>query len=447
MTTADDYINTVLDMLPHTMPSRVQIATELRGHIDERLAQGQTIDEILRQLGDPAQLADSYLSAEPLVSAPFLSRAAAKIIDVIVLLLVMCPLAWALSQLVPPDFRPVVMLLIVLVGGSVVFGVYTALTERRYGRTLGKRMMGLRVVRESGARIGLGQAVVRQLPAFFQVYWIDACFALFTDKSQRAFELLSKTRVVRALVFSVLLFVAAPVFARSAVIGPPPGALIDVGGRKLHVRCSGAGAPTVVLEAGASAFAIDWSLVQPEIARTNRVCSYDRSGHGWSDGYQRTPSEIVSDLHVLMGAIGEKPPYVMVGASMGGIYTRLYQAQYPAEVAGLVFVDGSHERFLFTLFEGKGVPIGSLTAEQIRTTIPPGATNVPRRPPQTGAPFDHLPADLYKVRIALETQLITSVPESVPHEVVLAFVEGQRAAFSKLRELSKQEHHVLKSAY
>src|SRR5438067_7809623 len=64
---------------------------------------------------------------------------------------------------------------------------------------------------------------------------------------------------------------------------PPPGRLVDVGGRKLHLLCSGAGSPTVILEAGASAFAIDWALVQPEIARTNRVCSYDRAGHGWSD--------------------------------------------------------------------------------------------------------------------------------------------------------------------
>ena len=57
---------------------------------------------------------------------------------------------------------------------------------------------GIRVVSETGARISLGQAIVRQLPMFLQVYWIDAMFALFTDKSQRAFEMLSKTRVVRA---------------------------------------------------------------------------------------------------------------------------------------------------------------------------------------------------------------------------------------------------------
>ena len=199
--TEDDYINRVLDMLPNTLPSRAQIATELRGHIGERVSQRQPLDEVLRQLGDPAALADSYLSAEPLVSAPFWSRAAAKIVDVMVLLVVICPVAWLISQLVPPGFRPLIMLLTVFAGGSIVFGVYTMVAERRYSQTLGKHLLGLQVVRETGARISMGQAFVRQLPALLQVYWIDVCFALFTDKSQRAFELLSKTRVVRALAF------------------------------------------------------------------------------------------------------------------------------------------------------------------------------------------------------------------------------------------------------
>jgi uncharacterized RDD family membrane protein YckC len=78
------------------------------------------------------------------------------------------------------------------------FCLYTAIAEYRFGTTIGKHLLGLRVVRESGAGIGFGQSVVRQLPAFLQVGWIDVLFALFTDRRQRAFELLSKTRVVRA---------------------------------------------------------------------------------------------------------------------------------------------------------------------------------------------------------------------------------------------------------
>jgi uncharacterized RDD family membrane protein YckC len=199
VTTADDYVNRVLDMMPSGMPSRAQIAAELRGHIAERLAHGHTLDEVLRKLGDPSTLADSYLAAEPLVSAPFGARATAKLIDVLCVFAAVIPTALLLTQLVAPSgFRPVVFICLALVGGSVSFGAYTMAAERRSGRTIGKRLRGLRVVAESGARISVGQAIVRQLPMFLQMYWIDVMFALFTEKSQRAFELLSKTRVVRA---------------------------------------------------------------------------------------------------------------------------------------------------------------------------------------------------------------------------------------------------------
>ena len=80
--------------------------------------------------------------------------------------------------------------------GLIAFSVYTATAEYRAGGTLGKQLMGIRVVRESGARIGLGQAWLRQLPFFGQFFFIDALFALFTERRQRAFELLTKTRAV-----------------------------------------------------------------------------------------------------------------------------------------------------------------------------------------------------------------------------------------------------------
>jgi uncharacterized RDD family membrane protein YckC len=198
MTTADDYINTVLKMMPPTMTHREQIAAELRSHIAERLAHGHALDAVLGQLGDPATLADSYLSAEPLVSADFISRAIAKIVDVVAALAVMCPIAWMVSRLMPPGFGPPVMILVGIGGGSIVCAVYTIVSEYRRGQTVGKRVQRIRVVGETGSCISLGRAVVRQLPMFLQVYWIDVMFALFTDKSQRAFEMLSKTRVVRA---------------------------------------------------------------------------------------------------------------------------------------------------------------------------------------------------------------------------------------------------------
>jgi uncharacterized RDD family membrane protein YckC len=200
--TIDDYINRVLAAMPAATPQRSQIAMELRGHIAERMQGGQSADDVFRQLGDPVRLAESYLSAVPLASAPAGARTMAKILDFALVVVFTGAAAGLfagfLAQFVPFDFMLALAPLIVLVGGSFVFAIYTIATEYASGATLGKRAMRLRVVQESGARISLGQAIVRQLPMFLQVYIIDALFALFTEKRQRAFELLSKTRVVTA---------------------------------------------------------------------------------------------------------------------------------------------------------------------------------------------------------------------------------------------------------
>lgn len=248
-----------------------------------------------------------------------------------------------------------------------------------------------------------------------------------------------------ACLMCAVLGIAASLLAQVADIGQPPGSLIDIGGRKLHLHCTGKGTPNVILEAGASAFAIDWALVQPEIARTNRVCSYDRAGSGWSDPAPgvRTPAAVVTDLHATLAATGLKPPYIMVGASMGGIYVRLYDLTYPGEVAGLVLVDPASEDRLFARFEGKGVTIASLTAEQLRSTIPPGPMTVPRRSPQTGTPFDLLPHNLYETRVVLETRLIASIPRSISRDIVVASAEGERDTLAKLLALRTSQLHPL----
>jgi uncharacterized RDD family membrane protein YckC len=196
-TTADGFISRVLDALPTATPRRHQIAMELRSHIAERLSSGLPLDAVLAQLGDPLALAESYLSAVPLVPGSFWARAAARIVDLLIVAAVLAPfglLAWFAS---PPEVMPLFVLGYVLLG-SLLFAAYPIVTEAVYGKTVGKHLMGLRVVRESGARISLAQSIVRQLPVFLQVFWIDALFALFTERHQRAFELLSKTRVVRA---------------------------------------------------------------------------------------------------------------------------------------------------------------------------------------------------------------------------------------------------------
>ena len=106
------------------------------------------------------------------------------------------------------------------------------------------------------------------------------------------------------------------VSAHAADLFPPPGKLVDIaGGHKLHLNCTGKGSPTVILIAGASSFSIDFALVQPALARTNRVCSFDRAGYAWSDsfGIVDDAKQVVRDLRAVLAKAGERRPYVLVG--------------------------------------------------------------------------------------------------------------------------------------
>lgn len=198
MTTATQYIDTVLAMLPRTTPRRAQIAAELRDHIEEGLAHGTPLERVLADLGTPAELATSYLAAVPLVPASHGARLLAKLVDAGIAV-VATALVASLAVFAPTDGLRAAIVVGALIGGGVAWFVYTVLAEHRSGATWGKRRFGLHVVRESGARIGLGEAIVRQLPLALEIVWLDALFVLFTDRRQRAFELLSKTRVVQVV--------------------------------------------------------------------------------------------------------------------------------------------------------------------------------------------------------------------------------------------------------
>jgi pimeloyl-ACP methyl ester carboxylesterase len=126
---------------------------------------------------------------------------------------------------------------------------------------------------------------------------------------------------------------------------PTPGKMVDIGGQRLHLHCTGEGERTVILEAGLGGGVLDWSLVQPELARFTRVCSYDRSGTGWSEAgtQSRNAEQIVRELHSLLERAEIKPPFILVGHSIGGVYVQLYSRRYPDEVAAMVLVDSSHE--------------------------------------------------------------------------------------------------------
>jgi pimeloyl-ACP methyl ester carboxylesterase len=170
---------------------------------------------------------------------------------------------------------------------------------------------------------------------------------------------------------------------------PPPGRLVDVGGWKVHLNCTGAivpSRPTVVLEAGIGDFSVEWSLVQPELSKSARVCSYDRAGDGWSElgPYPRTMRQIAYELHTLLANAGERPPFLLVGHSYGGVLVRQYQATYPSEVAGLVLIEAGVDDPVRILPDGKLGHASDLPADKpipaVKTSnplresdIPPGA--------------------------------------------------------------------------
>ena len=207
-----------------------------------------------------------------------------------------------------------------------------------------------------------------------------------------------------------------------ATVPSPPGKLIDVGGHRLHIDCAGTGNPTIVMEAGAGDFSFDWSLVKPKVARFARVCTYDRAGYAWSETgpTPRTMEQIVYELHTGLKNAGVKSPYVLVGHSLGGLIVRVYTAQYPKEVAGMVLVDSSHEDQLIVIMDrttkkervvhwrelssGREIP-------PIQTTMPsPVASNksqgIARATPQSklDAPYDKLPMNPQQMRLWAMTQ-------------------------------------------
>jgi pimeloyl-ACP methyl ester carboxylesterase len=137
---------------------------------------------------------------------------------------------------------------------------------------------------------------------------------------------------------------------------PVDDRLVDVGGYRLHLKCAGAGGPTVVLEAGLGGSSDGGIKVMPEVAKFTRVCAYDRAGEGKSDPAPRRLThvgtrtyielrdgeDVVRDLHALLSNANENGPYVIVGHSLGGLYSILYAGTYPKSVAGMVLEDSSH---------------------------------------------------------------------------------------------------------
>ena len=143
----------------------------------------------------------------------------------------------------------------------------------------------------------------------------------------------------------------------TADVSPPAGASTanddtlvdgnyDVGGHELYLRCKGTGSPTIVYLHG-SITRTDVNpvsnarAIENRISETNRFCAYDRRNVGRSDTVDavQTPEAVLSDLRSLLAVAEIEPPYVLLGASFGGLPAYLFANTYPDEVIGMVLLD------------------------------------------------------------------------------------------------------------
>jgi pimeloyl-ACP methyl ester carboxylesterase len=249
-----------------------------------------------------------------------------------------------------------------------------------------------------------------------------------------------------------------------------PGELVDIGGRKLNLRCAGSGAPVVLLEAGALTDSITWRSVQPLVANRTRVCSYDRAGYGFSDDgpAPRDVDADAADLNALIKAAKIPVPVVLVGHSLGTNIVRRFADRHASDVAGLVLVDpppqhtsefsvawvkadkeGSEQRIAFATACAKAASEGKLAkpegplAQCIRAPDPryPDALNAAIRAQKEKPPFWHTLISEMQANLALFEQPVSAEESrgSIPLIVLSASdpFEGAPAAGKQAMESAR----------
>lgn len=219
MSTVESYVERVMKGVPRALPQRNRIELEVRAHLMESLEAGRSEAEAVNHMGPPEEVARSFLAEVELRLAGLGRRIAAFLIDMSLGLGIVFSAALFVAILGPGlgvlDLHDATgwlsdpgagadMARMLASAAMVLFGLtaaaasflYFPVLEHLYGQTLGKWLLNIAVVRESGLRVGVLPAVVRRLPLFFEFFWLDALFAPFTERKQRAFDMVAKTIVV-----------------------------------------------------------------------------------------------------------------------------------------------------------------------------------------------------------------------------------------------------------
>lgn len=208
MKSVDKYIQEVLNHIHASPAERERFEADLRAHFQEAMEAGESFEQVAARLGPPLEVAEGFMAEVSLVYAGFWRRLAAFAIDMLLIFLVLgtvLSISAILANLVPREPRGFEILvgavLIALIIGFVLVGfgtvfLYFPILEGRFGQTLGKRLLGLRVLKESGMKIGYREAFLRRISYYFEVIVVDALFIPFTEKRQRAFDIVARTVVV-----------------------------------------------------------------------------------------------------------------------------------------------------------------------------------------------------------------------------------------------------------
>jgi pimeloyl-ACP methyl ester carboxylesterase len=181
--------------------------------------------------------------------------------------------------------------------------------------------------------------------------------------------------------------------AATAVAQAGGGKMIDVGGHRLYIECTGSGGPAVILQPGLGASSSAWASIAPAVAATTTVCAYDRAGHGRSD--EAGPQDgiaLAADLHTLLERAGIPGPYLLVGHSSGGPYVRVFAAQYPDEVAGMVLLDAQPADAFTALPQYPGV----YSMFETISTLSPSLARIGLLAPLLGLPADESTAPIVR---------------------------------------------------
>ena len=250
--------------------------------------------------------------------------------------------------------------------------------------------------------------------------------------------------------------------ATSSNPAPSSGRTFVVNGHRLYINCVGSGAPTVVLFNGLGEWTPNWAWVQANVARTTRVCAFDRAGEGWSGGNatREDGHQLASDLHGLLQAAHVRGPYVLAGHSVGGTYALVYAAQYPRQVAGVALIDSAtpyqfdlpdYPAFFSMWKRGSALLPSAARTAMGRMELRSGFGSLPPKARSAARAFNSSPRQLTASRVEfLELPTVFDEAKALrtlggkPLAVLTATVgqmKGWSAAQNKLAELSTNVAH------